>query len=450
MRCHYEVLELQFQATDDEIKKAYRKKSLLWHPDKNVGNEDEATERFKEISTAYHTLIDPQERKWYDDHRDSILRGGDGTTSSNEDGDDVIPIPNLWQYFNSSCWSNDNDFYELFNQVFNEIETIEMKSISGSNRKKAPLFGDSSLSSQETLSFYNHWCDFVSNLTFAWEDHYTTTDAPNRTVRRAIEKENKKFRDSGKRKYHETVRALVKFVRRHDPRITIIEREATQRKKNEELLRAQAQAQKVEDRRLARLRAEVDFEDERIRREEERKGAFLLADEEEFEYIYVDENGNEINADDGNDSNDGNGNGRSTVWTVDDASDDDDNNIDNNNNSNDDDDQDEERERQVEVLECTICNKSFKSKAQLMQHQASKVHRKNVKDAAKKGKSKKGKSASINTSTEPNESIHEITTSRNEAADELSRLSLSTNIEEFAYAAIAGPEQQHMQHLRVS
>ena len=289
MRCHYEVLELQFQATDDEIKKAYRKKSLLWHPDKNVGNEDEATERFKEISTAYHTLIDPQERKWYNDHRDSILRGGDGTTSSNEDGDDVSPIPNLWQYFNSSCWSNDNDFYELFNQVFNEIETIEMKSISGSNRKKAPLFGDSSLSSQETLSFYNHWCDFVSNLTFAWEDHYTTTDAPNRTVRRAIEKENKKFRDSGKRKYHETVRALVKFVRRHDPRITIIEREATQRKKNEELLRAQAQAQKVEDRRLARLRAEVDFEDERIRREEERKGAFLLADEEEFEYIYVDE-----------------------------------------------------------------------------------------------------------------------------------------------------------------
>ena len=72
---------------------------------------------------------------------------------------------------------------------------------------------------------------FISNLSFAWEDRYTTNDAPNRTIRRAIEKENKKFRDSSKRNYHETVRALVKFVRRHDPRITIIEREAAEKKK---------------------------------------------------------------------------------------------------------------------------------------------------------------------------------------------------------------------------
>ena len=47
---------------------------MKWHPDKNVGNEEEATIRFKEISTAYAVLGDAQEKKWYDDHRESILR----------------------------------------------------------------------------------------------------------------------------------------------------------------------------------------------------------------------------------------------------------------------------------------------------------------------------------------------------------------------------------------
>ena len=42
--------------------------------DKNVGNEEAATEAFKEITAAYAVLSDPHERKWYDDHRESILR----------------------------------------------------------------------------------------------------------------------------------------------------------------------------------------------------------------------------------------------------------------------------------------------------------------------------------------------------------------------------------------
>ena len=65
---HYNPLKI------NQIKKQYKKLALKWHPDKNVGNEDEATVRFKEISTAYAVLGDAQEKKWYDDHRESILR----------------------------------------------------------------------------------------------------------------------------------------------------------------------------------------------------------------------------------------------------------------------------------------------------------------------------------------------------------------------------------------
>ena len=54
MRCHYEVLEIERDASSDDIKKAYRKLALRWHPDKNVGREEEATEKFKEISQAFN------------------------------------------------------------------------------------------------------------------------------------------------------------------------------------------------------------------------------------------------------------------------------------------------------------------------------------------------------------------------------------------------------------
>lgn len=62
MRCHYEVMEVDRNATDDELKKKYRKLALKWHPDKNADNIDEATLRFKEITAAYTCLSDPTER----------------------------------------------------------------------------------------------------------------------------------------------------------------------------------------------------------------------------------------------------------------------------------------------------------------------------------------------------------------------------------------------------
>ena len=60
MRCHYEVLEVARDASSDDIKKAYKKLALRWHPDKNIGNEEEATERFKEISQAFNVRRRPE------------------------------------------------------------------------------------------------------------------------------------------------------------------------------------------------------------------------------------------------------------------------------------------------------------------------------------------------------------------------------------------------------
>ena len=64
-RDYYEVLGIKKGATADEIKKAYRKLAIKFHPDKNPGN-NEAEERFKEISEAYAVLSDPQKKAQYD------------------------------------------------------------------------------------------------------------------------------------------------------------------------------------------------------------------------------------------------------------------------------------------------------------------------------------------------------------------------------------------------
>jgi len=62
---YYKILEINKSASADEIKKAYRKLAMKYHPDRNKGNKD-AEARFKEISEAYAVLSDPEKRKQYD------------------------------------------------------------------------------------------------------------------------------------------------------------------------------------------------------------------------------------------------------------------------------------------------------------------------------------------------------------------------------------------------
>ncbi|KAI1103545.1 DnaJ-domain-containing protein [Jackrogersella minutella] len=72
----YDQLNVKSDATQDEIKKAYRKAALKWHPDKNKDS-PAAAEKFKECSQAYEILSDPEKRKTYDQYGlEFLLRGG--------------------------------------------------------------------------------------------------------------------------------------------------------------------------------------------------------------------------------------------------------------------------------------------------------------------------------------------------------------------------------------
>ncbi|MDE2762039.1 MAG: molecular chaperone DnaJ [Gemmatimonadota bacterium] len=77
MADYYELLRVARDAGQEEIKKAYRKVALEYHPDRNAGSR-EAEERFKEVTEAYEVLRDPQKRARYDRYGREGLRGQGG------------------------------------------------------------------------------------------------------------------------------------------------------------------------------------------------------------------------------------------------------------------------------------------------------------------------------------------------------------------------------------
>uniref|UniRef100_A0A8C5LTX9 DnaJ homolog subfamily C member 21 n=1 Tax=Leptobrachium leishanense TaxID=445787 RepID=A0A8C5LTX9_9ANUR len=243
MKCHYEVLGVRRDCTDDDLKKAYRKLALRWHPDKNLDNPGEAAEQFKLIHAAYDVISDPQERAWYDNHRDALLKGGvDG-----EYHDDSL---DLLQYFTVTCYSGYGDdeegFYTVYRGVFDLIVKEEMESkVDSEDVEEFPTFGDSQ-SDYDTVVhlFYAYWQSFCTMKNFAWKEEYDTRQASNRWEKRAMEKENKKTREKARKERNELIRTLVAFIRKRDKRVQahrklVEEQNAEKAKKVEELRRQQ-------------------------------------------------------------------------------------------------------------------------------------------------------------------------------------------------------------------
>ncbi|MBD3426468.1 MAG: DnaJ domain-containing protein [Candidatus Omnitrophica bacterium] len=111
---YYSVLGVKEDASQDKIKKAYRKLALKYHPDKNPGDK-KAEEKFKKISEAYYTLGDEKRRKEYDNLRK--MGGFTGDFSSSQGFD---PSEFFRQFSRGGSFSSSSGFGDIFGDIFSE------------------------------------------------------------------------------------------------------------------------------------------------------------------------------------------------------------------------------------------------------------------------------------------------------------------------------------------
>ena len=328
VRCHYDVLGIPRDADATTIKKAYRKLALKYHPDKNIAASSDSNDNnntdsnvsleqlFLQVQQAYECLSDMAERKWYDDHRDAILKGwsvATGSTShakpdhhhgsnsnshhasasSNPNNDMVF---NIAPYMHAGCYygfesDNNNSFYIVYQLAFRQIYREEVNGCSNVDEVEylaAPFGNGASNYENEVMRFYQAWESFSSVLSYAWADQWNVQEAEQRRVRRAMEEDNLRSRRKARKIRNDEIAALVRFVKRRDPRIVAKKEEMEQlRLLREHELKELTKQRKLE-KELANRKWREQAEREALAMEEDDRinGRIRLADLEDDDYEY--------------------------------------------------------------------------------------------------------------------------------------------------------------------
>ncbi len=170
-RDFYEILGVSRKADADELKKAYRKLAMKFHPDKNP-NDKKAEERFKEISEAYDTLSDPQKKQNYDQYghmgSQAGFRPGANPFEGFAGGFRGQQRPGPGGGFSGGFDPNSDSFQDIFGDIFSDVFGGQRRGggpgpKSSARARGADLkytlnisFEEAALGSEKTISFVRH------------------------------------------------------------------------------------------------------------------------------------------------------------------------------------------------------------------------------------------------------------------------------------------------------
>ncbi|KAG4090142.1 hypothetical protein H8356DRAFT_641016 [Neocallimastix lanati (nom. inval.)] len=264
---HYAVLglsKLRINATDEDIKNAYRKKVLRHHPDKKASDGNSNNDSFfKCIQKAYEIITDPVKRRQFD--------------SVDPEFDESIP---------TKC--SKEDFFEVLTPVFERNARF-------SNIQPVPSLGDMNSTREEVEEFYRFWSEFDSWRSFEYLDEEDVDSYDNREDKRYFERKNKNARAKHKKEDNQRIINLIDLAVRTDPRLALyrkadreakeakrLEKKAAQiaaaneeKKRKEEEEKAKERALKEEQEKIAREKKEKEMKKRIIRKEKKTLKKFL-------------------------------------------------------------------------------------------------------------------------------------------------------------------------------
>ncbi|BFZ56319.1 hypothetical protein PYCC9005_003364 [Savitreella phatthalungensis] len=246
---HYAVLGVNTDADDGEIRRAYRSAALRLHPDRfarTSGHDSEDREAlearrnadFSALQLAYEILSDPNERAWYDREREALLRRAAytdalGTSHLDDDlvqreddreavglsSDDIL---RAWEGIKAAKLDDGaSGFFTLARKLFEGVDGEEgLAAVAQEvDHDHLPGFGGSKSDGAAARRFYDSWLHFTTLKEFWWTDRYPDVHAaPDRRVRRLMEKENGRCRAAARKEYSETIRRIVTLTMKRDYR----------------------------------------------------------------------------------------------------------------------------------------------------------------------------------------------------------------------------------------
>jgi len=133
-RDYYEILGISKDAPSEDIKRAYRRLALKYHPDKNPDNHKEAEEKFKEIGEAYKVLSDPEKRQIYDQYGHAGLQAEGVGAGAGFGGFDFDPFKIFEEFFGGQPFREEGVGGDIFGDFFGRrTRTRERTAEPGSN-----------------------------------------------------------------------------------------------------------------------------------------------------------------------------------------------------------------------------------------------------------------------------------------------------------------------------